>query len=89
MWYPTRFQHKKFVGKFNFGPYGSNTLKMEAARSSETLVSYHITVCCHNPEDSDLNTYDHINLKSRKMHKGLISLVFFCAMDCAKETVWS
>jgi len=30
------------------------TLKMEAARSSETLVSYHIT-WCHNPKDLDLN----------------------------------
>jgi hypothetical protein len=27
------------------------TLKMEAARPSETLVSYHITASCHSPED--------------------------------------
>jgi hypothetical protein len=28
---------------------------MEAARSSETLVSYHITARRHNPEDGDMN----------------------------------
>jgi len=28
---------------------------MEAARSSKTLVSYHVITWYHNPEDNDLN----------------------------------
>jgi hypothetical protein len=35
------------------------TLKMEAAMSSETLVSYHITVRRQNPEHHDMNHKNH------------------------------
>jgi len=38
---------------------------MEAARSFETLVSYHFTILCHNPEDNDLNLHHRENVKSR------------------------
>jgi len=39
------------------------TPKMEAVRSSETLVSYHNTTCRHNPEDLDLNLHPRANVK--------------------------
>jgi hypothetical protein len=40
-------------------------LKMEAARSSETLVYYHSTTQHHNPEDQDLNLHHCRNLTSK------------------------
>jgi len=46
-------------------------LKMEAARTSETLVSYHITTRHHGPEDHDLNIWRRENLKSRTMKDSL------------------
>jgi hypothetical protein len=50
------------VGYHNFNVYF--TLKMEAARSSETLVSYHIIARCQHPEDNDFNLHRRETLKS-------------------------
>jgi len=40
------------------------TLKMEAARSSEMLVFYHIITQHHNSEDHNTNFHHHENFKS-------------------------
>jgi hypothetical protein len=39
---------------------------MEAAWSSETLIAYHNTTMCHNPEELDLHLLCHEKLKSYK-----------------------
>jgi hypothetical protein len=39
-------------------------LMMEAARTSETLVNFYQTTRRFNPEDSNLHTHRHENLKS-------------------------
>jgi hypothetical protein len=39
-------------------------MKMEAARTSETTTSYHITTWPHNPEDHNLRLHRRENLKS-------------------------
>jgi hypothetical protein len=52
--------HAIYPSTFHF------TLKMEAARSSKTLVSYHNTTRRHNSEDLDLNLHRREILKSRR-----------------------
>jgi hypothetical protein len=42
---------------------------MEAARFSETLVSYNNTAWCYKPEDFDLNLHCHENLISHYENK--------------------
>jgi hypothetical protein len=41
-----------------------STLKMEAVRTSETLVPYHNSIWRHGPEDLDLNLCHTENLKA-------------------------
>jgi len=40
-------------------------MKMEAARSPEMSVSYHVHSRCHNPGDHDMNLCRRENLKTR------------------------
>jgi hypothetical protein len=50
---------------------------MEAARSSQTLVSHHKTTQRHNPEHLDLDPNRRENLKSLKLQSGLQFHVLF------------
>jgi hypothetical protein len=43
----------------------ASILRAKAPRSSETLVSYHITTRRHNPEDHDLN----LHLREKFIHR--------------------
>jgi hypothetical protein len=62
---------------------------MGAARSSETLVSYHITRRYHNPEDHDMNLHHRENVRfylkmiSNKLSSGKSSVeaVVFLPLD--------
>jgi hypothetical protein len=49
---------------------------MEAARSSEMLVSYHNTTWHHNPEEFDLNLHCHENNIHYINHSLLCSVEF-------------
>jgi hypothetical protein len=48
-------------------------MKMEAARRSETLVSYHDTAGRHNTEYLDLNLHRSKSLESRKIRVKVVS----------------
>jgi hypothetical protein len=56
----TILAHKERKNKFLIA------LMMEAARTSETLVSFYQTTRRYNPEDSHLRTHRRENLKSYK-----------------------
>jgi len=47
------------------GHLGCDVVKLKAATSSETSVSYHITTWRHNPEYIDLNPHRRENLSNR------------------------
>jgi hypothetical protein len=51
------------------------TLKMEVARSSKTVVSYHSTTQYHNPQDLDLNFYSCANHKFYQMFHTVIQIL--------------
>jgi hypothetical protein len=55
-------------------------LKMEAAGTSETFVSYRNTTRRHNPEYLDLNLHRRENLTSR--NKLLLNLNICSAVNC-------
>jgi len=61
LWCCYELQDLKFSWQWRFKPWSSVfwlvlfTPKMEAARSSKTLVSFHITMWHHKPEDLNLN----------------------------------
>jgi len=66
VWYTTVVPHfllahtdyPSHTSCLNYDPFPCTIhfiLMTETVRFSETLVSYHITTWCHNPEDHDLN----------------------------------
>jgi hypothetical protein len=90
-----QFQFQKIV---NFSSIHTNisedlaaffTLKMEAARSSKTLVSYHNTTQHHNPEELILNVYCSENFKSRNQTITFLKKPLSFSLNKGKELPFS
>jgi uncharacterized sporulation protein YeaH/YhbH (DUF444 family) len=54
--------------------------EMKAARTSETLLSYHNTTRRYEPEDLDLNHLRRENLKSRKLSRILFGMLGYISV---------
>jgi hypothetical protein len=67
--------YKRFRGPCFLHLQGEDFVKMEAARSSETLVSYHNICWRHNPEDIDLNLPFKVHNRRKSVNKETRKLV--------------
>jgi len=67
---------------------------MEAARSSEMFVSYHITTQHHNPEEHDLNLHhcknlmSHISFQNPIPCKFLVYFMMLCQLQLLYCLTW-
>jgi len=77
---PEQRSHFLSIWCSSHGLLGSDAVKIEAARFSETMVSPHVTTRCHNPEDHDLNLHRCENLKSLRH--------VYISEACTKSSEW-